>query len=173
MLGQAPGMCHAANYTSLRAGPCLVHHCHRCPACPQLWDPWNQESQRGPAREPATQPATPAACSPAPCSQMAGMFWNYFSVGMDAKAAYGFHSLREKRPWAASGRAMNQAWYGYYSLASGWFCAAPPLRNKATLQVWGCPAGGSPCLGGKRALGQCIWSLSLSKEHKLQMCPLS
>ena len=99
------------------------------------------------------------------------MFWNYFSVGMDAKAAYGFHSLREKRPWAASGRAMNQAWYGYYSLASGWFCAAPPLRNKATLQVWRCPAGGSPCLGGKRALGQCIWSPSLSNEHKLQTCP--
>ena len=67
--------------------------------------------------------------------QVSGMFWNYFSVGMDAKAAYGFHSLRERRPWAASGRAMNQAWYGYYSLSSGWFCSAPALRNKATLQA--------------------------------------
>ena len=73
--------------------------------------------------------------------QVGGLFWNYFSCGMDAKAAYGFHSLREKRPWAASGRAVNQAWYGYFSLSSGWFCAAPPLRNKATLQVrlWTAP----------------------------------
>ena len=67
--------------------------------------------------------------------QVGGLFWNYFSIGMDAKAAYGFHSLREKRPWAASGRAVNQAWYGYFSCSSGWFCAAPALRNKARLQV--------------------------------------
>ena len=68
-------------------------------------------------------------------TQVGGLFWNYFSIGMDAKAAYGFHSLREKRPWAASGRAVNQAWYGYFSCSSGWFCAAPALRNKATLQA--------------------------------------
>ena len=67
--------------------------------------------------------------------QVQGLFWNYYSLGMDAKAAYGFHSLREKRPWAASGRMINQAWYAYFSCSSGWFCAAQPLRNKLTLKV--------------------------------------
>ena len=67
--------------------------------------------------------------------QVRGLFWNYFSLGMDAKAAYGFHSMREKHSWAASGRMVNQAWYAYYSCSSGWFCAAPPLRSKASLKV--------------------------------------
>ena len=68
------------------------------------------------------------------------MFWNYFSVGMDAKAAYGFHSLREKRPWAASGRAMNQAWYGYYSLSLRLVLRSPPAAQQGHPAGMGCPA---------------------------------
>ena len=67
--------------------------------------------------------------------QVKGLFWNYFSVGLDAQAAYGFHSLREKRPWAAPSRLINQGWYGYFSCTTGWFCNAPPVRNKVTLKV--------------------------------------
>ncbi len=32
------------------------------------------------------------------------------SLGIDAAAAHGFHGLRERRPWAARGRLINQAW---------------------------------------------------------------
>ncbi|KAK9835245.1 hypothetical protein WJX81_008484 [Elliptochloris bilobata] len=64
-----------------------------------------------------------------------GLFWNYISVGIDAKAAYNFHSLREARPWAASGRLVNQAWYAYFSCSTGWFCAAPPVARKLKLKV--------------------------------------
>ena len=56
--------------------------------------------------------------------------WNYISVGMDAKAAYGFHELRESKPKLAASRASNQFWYGYFSCASGWFCGSGPLNNK-------------------------------------------
>ena len=68
--------------------------------------------------------------------QVEGLFYNYFSVGLDATAAYGFHHLRETRPWAAPSRLINQAWYAYFSCASGWFCCAPPLNITATLKVW-------------------------------------
>ena len=67
--------------------------------------------------------------------QVRGLFWNYFSVGLDAEAAYRFHALREKHPWAASGRLINQAWYSVYSCQTGWFCCAPPLNVQATLRV--------------------------------------
>ena len=66
---------------------------------------------------------------------MEGLFYNYFSVGLDAQAAYGFHHLRESKPWAAPSRLINQAWYAYFSCASGWFCCAPPLNTTATLKV--------------------------------------
>jgi len=66
-----------------------------------------------------------------------GLFWNYISVGIDAKAAYNFHSLREARPWAASGRLVNQAWYAYFSCSTGWFCAAPPISRKVKLKARG------------------------------------
>lgn len=67
--------------------------------------------------------------------QVEGLFYNYFSVGLDARAAYGFHHLRETRPWAAPSRLINQAWYAYFSCASGWFCCAPPLNTTANLKV--------------------------------------
>lgn len=40
-------------------------------------------------------------------------------MGLDAEAAYGFHKLREQRPWAASTRLANQAWYSFFSCTSG------------------------------------------------------
>ncbi|PNW80627.1 hypothetical protein CHLRE_07g325550v5 [Chlamydomonas reinhardtii] len=66
---------------------------------------------------------------------MGGMFWNYFSVGLDAKAAWSFHSLREEKPALASSRAANQFWYSAFSCTSGWFCCAQPLRVKVNLEV--------------------------------------
>lgn len=36
--------------------------------------------------------------------------WNYISVGMDAKAAQGFHHLRDTKPSLAFSRAANQFW---------------------------------------------------------------
>ncbi|GAQ89114.1 diacylglycerol kinase [Klebsormidium nitens] len=51
-----------------------------------------------------------------------GGFWNYFSLGMDAHTAYAFHHLRERKPWLARGRKVNQGLYGYYGCAQGWFC---------------------------------------------------
>ena len=67
--------------------------------------------------------------------QVKGLFWNYYSVGLDAQAAYGFHSLREKRPWATPTRTINQGWYSYFSCTTGWFCNAPPMRSKVALKV--------------------------------------
>jgi diacylglycerol kinase (ATP) len=57
------------------------------------------------------------------------------SVGMDAKAAQGFHALRERRPALAASRLANQFWYTYFSCASGWFCAATPLHRTLELDV--------------------------------------
>ena len=56
-------------------------------------------------------------------------------MGLDAQAAYGFHSLREKRPWATPTRTINQGWYSYFSCTTGWFCNAPPVRSKVALKV--------------------------------------
>ncbi|CAL5219909.1 g1838 [Coccomyxa viridis] len=68
-------------------------------------------------------------------TKVKGLFWNYYSVGLDAQAAYGFHSLREKRPWATPTRTINQGWYSYFSCTTGWFCNAPPMRSKVALKV--------------------------------------
>ncbi|KAK9097930.1 hypothetical protein Syun_024975 [Stephania yunnanensis] len=37
-----------------------------------------------------------------------GVFYNYFSIGMDAQVAYGFHHLRDKRPYLAQGPISNK-----------------------------------------------------------------
>jgi hypothetical protein len=48
-----------------------------------------------------------------------GSFFNYFSIGGDAQAAHGFHSLREKRPGCAGTRFANMFWYSWFSCSSG------------------------------------------------------
>lgn len=67
--------------------------------------------------------------------QVEGRFWNYMSVGVDAEAAYRFHHLREKRPWATRGRLSNQAWYSYFGFTTGGYVGAPPIRDTVQLQV--------------------------------------
>lgn len=61
--------------------------------------------------------------------------WNYVSVGMDAKAAHGFHELRENKPGLAFSRAANQFWYGWFSCTSGWFCGSGPLNEDIRLEA--------------------------------------
>ena len=90
---------------------------------------------------------------------MEGLFYNYFSVGLDARAAYGFHHLRETRPWAAPSRLINQAWYAYFSCASGWFCCAPPLNTTATLKVR--PSVAVSVLGIHLS-DACVWPVPVS-----------
>jgi diacylglycerol kinase (ATP) len=69
-------------------------------------------------------------------------FWNYYSIGLDAEAAYEFHHLRETHPRLASGRVVNQAWYSVFSCTSGWFCGAKPISNKLKLRVRNTIGGG-------------------------------
>jgi hypothetical protein len=63
--------------------------------------------------------------------------WNYVSIGMDARAAHGFHTLRDSKPALAFSRTANQAWYVYYGCSSGWFCGAGPLNNEVRLELLG------------------------------------
>ncbi|KAI3961495.1 hypothetical protein MKX01_001231 [Papaver californicum] len=62
-----------------------------------------------------------------------GVFYNYFSVGMDAQVAYGFHSLRNQNPYLAQGPVANKIIYSSYSCTQGWFCtpcmSTPNLRG--------------------------------------------
>ncbi|KAG0622416.1 hypothetical protein M758_3G096100 [Ceratodon purpureus] len=57
-------------------------------------------------------------------STYAGIFRNYFSIGMDAQVAFGFHNFRNHMPWIARGRLANQMIYGGFSCTQGWFCTA-------------------------------------------------
>ncbi|KAK9860340.1 hypothetical protein WJX84_003520 [Apatococcus fuscideae] len=70
-------------------------------------------------------------------AKVGGLLWNYLSIGLDAQSAYGFHSMRETKPWLTPSRLANQAWYSYFSCATGWFCGAPPIATKASLKVRG------------------------------------
>ncbi|KAI4982558.1 hypothetical protein ZWY2020_023050 [Hordeum vulgare] len=62
-----------------------------------------------------------------------GVFYNYLSVGMDAQVAYGFHHLRDEKPYLAQGPVANKLIYAGYSCTQGWFCtpctASPQLRG--------------------------------------------
>ncbi|XP_019056868.1 PREDICTED: diacylglycerol kinase 7 isoform X4 [Tarenaya hassleriana] len=51
-----------------------------------------------------------------------GVFYNYFSIGMDAQVAYGFHHLRNDKPYLAQGPVSNKIIYSSYSCTQGWFC---------------------------------------------------
>ncbi|GKV18197.1 hypothetical protein SLEP1_g28614 [Rubroshorea leprosula] len=58
-----------------------------------------------------------------------GVFYNYFSVGMDAQVAYGFHHLRNEKPHLAQGPVTNKIIYSGYSCTQGWFftpCISDP-----------------------------------------------
>lgn len=58
-----------------------------------------------------------------------GVFYNYFSVGMDARVAYGFHHLRNEKPYLAQGPVSNKLIYSGYSCTQGWFftpCMSDP-----------------------------------------------
>ncbi|XP_026411081.1 diacylglycerol kinase 4-like isoform X1 [Papaver somniferum] len=37
-----------------------------------------------------------------------GVFYNYYSIGMDAQVAYGFHQLRDEKPYLAQGPISNK-----------------------------------------------------------------
>ncbi|KAL4654540.1 hypothetical protein ACB092_01G386800 [Castanea dentata] len=71
-----------------------------------------------------------------------GVFYNYFSIGMDAQVAYGFHHLRNEKPYLAQGPITNKLIYSGYSCAQGWFitpCSSDPslrgLKNILRLHV--------------------------------------
>ncbi|XP_052181606.1 diacylglycerol kinase 3-like isoform X2 [Diospyros lotus] len=70
---------------------------------------------------------------PEKVSYYKGVFYNYFSIGMDAQVAYGFHNLREKKPHLAKGPVSNKLIYSGYTCAQGWFFAPcmsdPKLRG--------------------------------------------
>lgn len=58
-----------------------------------------------------------------------GVFYNYFSIGMDAQVAYGFHNLRNEKPYLAQGPIANKLIYSGYSCTQGWFftpCVSDP-----------------------------------------------
>ncbi|PIN18228.1 Diacylglycerol kinase [Handroanthus impetiginosus] len=58
-----------------------------------------------------------------------GVFYNYFSIGMDAQVAYGFHHLRNEKPYLAQGPISNKLIYSGYSCKQGWFftpCSSDP-----------------------------------------------
>ncbi|KAI4376798.1 hypothetical protein MLD38_014516 [Melastoma candidum] len=71
-----------------------------------------------------------------------GVFYNYFSIGMDAQVAYGFHHLRNEKPYLAQGPIANKLIYSGYSCAQGWFftpCISDPslrgLKNILRLHI--------------------------------------
>ncbi|XVF88046.1 hypothetical protein PTKIN_Ptkin19aG0017700 [Pterospermum kingtungense] len=61
-----------------------------------------------------------------------GVFYNYFSIGMDAQVAYGFHHLRNEKPYLAQGPISNKIIYSGYSCTQGWFLT--PCINDPSLR---------------------------------------
>ncbi|KAK4712935.1 hypothetical protein R3W88_018842 [Solanum pinnatisectum] len=79
---------------------------------------------------------------PETSSYYQGVFYNYFSIGMDAQVAYGFHHLRNEKPYLAQGPLSNKLIYSGYSCKQGWFfapCSSDPglrgLNNILRLYV--------------------------------------
>ncbi|XXG58349.1 hypothetical protein AAC387_Pa04g0675 [Persea americana] len=61
-----------------------------------------------------------------------GVFYNYFSIGMDAQVAYGFHHLRDEKPYLAQGPIANKLIYSGYTCTQGWFFT--PCMSDPTLR---------------------------------------
>ncbi|KAK8698378.1 hypothetical protein V6N13_114499 [Hibiscus sabdariffa] len=61
-----------------------------------------------------------------------GVFYNYFSIGMDAQVAYGFHNFRNEKPYLAQGPVSNKIIYSGYSCSQGWFLT--PCMSDPTLR---------------------------------------
>ncbi|XAR66682.1 Diacylglycerol kinase [Bertholletia excelsa] len=79
---------------------------------------------------------------PEKVSQYEGVFYNYFSIGMDAQIAYGFHHLRNEKPHLAQGPIANKLIYSGYGCTQGWFftqCKSDPglrgLKNIVRLYI--------------------------------------
>ncbi|KAH0661040.1 hypothetical protein KY290_027009 [Solanum tuberosum] len=79
---------------------------------------------------------------PKKLSNYQGVYYNYFSIGMDAQVAYGFHHLRNEKPYLAQGPISNKLIYSGYSCTQGWFftpCSSDPclrgLNNILRLYV--------------------------------------
>lgn len=101
-----------------------------------------------------------------------GSFWNYFSVGLDAEAAYGFHSLRESKPWAASTRLMNQAWYSYFSCTTGRGGAGQGGEPGAAGALGGRDRrGGLACIHSRRRAKLCERERDGSSSSHPRRCP--
>ncbi|RVW25039.1 Diacylglycerol kinase 4 [Vitis vinifera] len=74
-----------------------------------------------------------------------GVFYNYFSIGMDAQVAYGFHHLRNERPYLAQGPISNKkkshlvSWSMVQLDKTNGGLGIRSLRtlNKAHLSIWG------------------------------------
>mmetsp|Transcript_1506 Transcript_1506/g.3158 ORF Transcript_1506/g.3158 Transcript_1506/m.3158 type:complete len:121 (-) Transcript_1506:1306-1668(-) len=81
--------------------------------------------------------------SPQGASSLSGEFWNYFSIGMDAAAARGFLSWRERFPWTTGGLCLNALWYTLFACLNGGWCfdgVVPALQPFLTLRVRASPA---------------------------------
>lgn len=64
-----------------------------------------------------------------------GLAWNYFSIGMDSKSAYGFHHLRNSKPKLASSRHINMFWYVAFGFSSGQIILLICLINYVIINV--------------------------------------
>ncbi|XP_073044224.1 diacylglycerol kinase 4-like isoform X2 [Primulina eburnea] len=74
-------------------------------------------------------------------SSYQGVFYNYFSLGMDAQVAYGF--LRNEKPYLAQGPISNKLIYSGYSCKQGWFftpCSSDPGLSVRSVVVLNLPS---------------------------------
>ncbi|KVH87656.1 ATP-NAD kinase-like domain-containing protein [Cynara cardunculus var. scolymus] len=79
-----------------------------------------------------------------------GVFYNYFSIGMDAQVAYSFHHLRNEKPYLAQSPIANKIIYSGYSCKQGWFftpCMTGPslsVRSVVALNLHSYASGRNP-----------------------------